>query len=150
MRMLRKMERIVRDKMNAIGGQDIFRSGVAPSLVVRGDQSLDGVRGRCSARGTSTGRTKTSVAAVSDSDKASRRNPQPRAGDLPDHKVVMEDTYSFDVDDPGLEDAYHTARRSVAIRRAAEPVHDTPVIPTISTLKGSANCRAWNATGQRA
>jgi hypothetical protein len=44
--MPRKMERIVGDKMNAIGGQDIFGFSVAPSRAVRGDESLDGVRGQ--------------------------------------------------------------------------------------------------------
>ena len=44
LRVLRKIERVVRDEMNAIGGQEILFPGAAAARAVRDHQPLDRIR----------------------------------------------------------------------------------------------------------
>ena len=46
LRVLRKIEKIVRDEMNAIGGQEILFPALLPRGALRGDEPLDRVRRR--------------------------------------------------------------------------------------------------------
>ena len=132
LRVLRKIERIVRDEMNGIGGQEIL----FPALLPRGPYEVtnrwteygDGVFRLKDRRGADylLGPTHEelftmTVKAESNSYKdfprllyqiqtKYRDESRPRAGVLRAREFVMKDSYSFDVDDAGLRAAYDAHR----------------------------------------
>jgi prolyl-tRNA synthetase len=134
LRVLRKIEKIVRDEMNAIGGQEIL----FPALLPRGPYEATN---RWTEYGDSVFRLKDrrkndyllgptheelftlTVKGEYSSYKdfplllyqiqtKYRDEARPRAGILRGREFLMKDSYSFDVDDDGLEAAYHAHREA--------------------------------------
>ncbi len=134
LRVLRKIEKIVRDEMNAIGGQEIL----FPALLPRGPYETTN-------RWTEYGDTLFRLQDRRDNDyllgptheemftltvKAEyssykdfplrlyqiqnkyRDEARPRAGILRGREFLMKDSYSFDIDDDGLKKAYHAHREA--------------------------------------
>lgn len=134
LRVLRKIEHIVRDEMNAIGGQEIL----FPALLPRGPYEttnrwteygagvfrLKDRRGHDYLLGPTHEELFTlAVRAEYSSYKdfplrlyqiqnKYRDEPRPRAGILRVREFVMKDSYSFDIDEAGLKDAYHAHREA--------------------------------------
>jgi prolyl-tRNA synthetase len=134
LRVLRNIERIVREEMNAIGGQEIL----FPALLPRGPYETTN---RWTEYGDSVFRVKDrrggdyllgptheelfalTVKAEYSSYKdfplvlyqiqtKYRDEARPRAGILRAREFIMKDSYSFDVDDDGLKAAYHAHREA--------------------------------------
>ncbi|MFZ0834502.1 MAG: proline--tRNA ligase [Mycobacterium sp.] len=132
LRVLRKIERIVREEMNAIGGQEIL----FPALVPRAPYEATN---RWTEYGDSVFRLKDRRAAdymlgptheelftltvkgeyssykdfpllLYQIQNKYRDEARPRAGILRGREFVMKDSYSFDVDEAGLEDHYRAHR----------------------------------------
>jgi prolyl-tRNA synthetase len=134
LRVLRKIEQIVREEMNAIGGQEIL----LPALVPRGPYETtnrwteygDGVFRLKDRRGNDymMGPTHEELFTLTVKGEYSsykdfplrlyqiqtkyRDEARPRAGILRGREFVMKDSYSFDVDDEGLKAAYHAHREA--------------------------------------
>jgi len=134
LRVLRNIERIVRDEMNAIGGQEIL----FPALLPRGPYETtnrwteygDGVFRLQDRRGNDylLGPTHEELFALTVKGEYSsykdfplllfqiqnkyRDEARPRAGILRVREFLMKDSYSFDVDDAGLKAAYHAHREA--------------------------------------
>ncbi|MGB9304887.1 MAG: proline--tRNA ligase [Mycobacterium sp.] len=134
LRVLRRIERIVRDEMNAIGGQEIL----FPALLPRGPYETtnrwteygDGVFRVKDRRGNDylLGPTHEEFFTLTVKGEYSsykdfpltlyqiqnkyRDEARPRAGILRVREFVMKDSYSFDIDDAGLKAAYHAHREA--------------------------------------
>jgi prolyl-tRNA synthetase len=134
LRVLRRIERIVRDEMNAIGGQEIL----FPALLPRGPYETtnrwteygDGVFRVKDRRGNDylLGPTHEEFFTLTVKGEYSsykdfpltlyqiqnkyRDEARPRAGILRGREFVMKDSYSFDIDDAGLKSAYHAHREA--------------------------------------
>jgi prolyl-tRNA synthetase len=134
LRVLRKIERIVRDEMNAIGGQEILFPALLPrapyETTNRWAEYGDGVFRLKDRRGNDylLGPTHEELFALTVKGEYSsykdfplrlyqiqtkyRDEARPRAGILRGREFVMKDSYSFDVDDDGLKAAYHAHREA--------------------------------------
>ena len=134
LRVLRKIERVVREQMNAIGGQEIL----LPALLPRGPYETtnrwteygEGVFRLKDRRGNDylLGPTHEELFTLTVKGEYSsykdfplrlyqiqtkyRDEARPRAGILRGREFVMKDSYSFDVDDDGLKAAYHAHREA--------------------------------------
>lgn len=134
LRVLRKVERVVREEMNAIGGQETL----FPTLLPRGPYETtnrwteygDGIFRLHDRRGHDyllaptleelfTLTVKGEYSSYKDFPlvlyqiaNKYRDEPRPRAGILRVREFLMKDSYSFDVDDAGLEAAYDAHREA--------------------------------------
>jgi prolyl-tRNA synthetase len=134
LKVLRKIEAIVRSEMNAIGGQEIL----FPALLPRGPYETsnrwteygDGVFRLKDRRDNDymLGPTHEEFFALTVKGEYSsykdfpvllyqiqtkyRDEARPRAGILRGREFIMKDSYSFDVDDDGLKTAYHAHREA--------------------------------------
>ncbi len=134
LRVLRKIERVVRQEMNAIGGQEILFPALLPRAPYestnrwteygdsifrlhdrRGNDYLLAptheelftllVKGECSSY-------KDFPLVLYQIQTKYRDEARPRAGILRAREFVMKDAYSFDVDEAGLTNAYHAHREA--------------------------------------
>src|SRR5215211_3169937 len=134
LRVLRKIERIVRDEMNAIGGQEILFPALLPrapyEVTNRWTEYGDGVFRLQDRRNNDylLGPTHEELFTLTVKGEYSsykdfplllyqiqtkyRDEARPRAGILRGREFVMKDSYSFDVDDDGLKTAYHAHREA--------------------------------------
>ncbi len=132
LRVLHKIEGIVRDEMNAIGGQEILFPALLPrapyETTNRWTEYGDGVFRLKDRRGNDylLGPTHEELFTLTVKGEYSsykdfplvlyqiqskyRDEARPRAGILRGREFVMKDSYSFDVDDAGLKAAYHAHR----------------------------------------
>ncbi|BDY31149.1 Proline--tRNA ligase [Mycolicibacterium mageritense] len=134
LRVLRRIEKIVRDEMNAIGGQEIL----LPALLPRGPYETtnrwteygDTLFRLQDRRGNDylLGPTHEEIFTLTVKGEYSsykdfpailyqiqtkyRDEARPRAGILRGREFVMKDSYSFDIDDDGLKNAYHAHREA--------------------------------------
>ena len=134
LRVLRKIEAVVRSEMNAIGAQEIL----FPALLPRGPYETsnrwteygDGVFRLKDRRGSDymLGPTHEEFFTLTVKGEYSsykdfplrlyqiqtkyRDEARPRAGILRGREFIMKDSYSFDVDDEGLKNAYHAHREA--------------------------------------
>jgi prolyl-tRNA synthetase len=134
LRVLRNIERVVREEMNAIGGQEIL----FPALLPRGPYETtnrwteygDGIFRLQDRRGNDyllaptheevfTLTVKGEYSSYKDFPLAIyqiqtkyRDEARPRAGLLRVREFVMKDSYTFDIDDAGLKAAYHRHREA--------------------------------------
>ena len=155
LRVLRNIERVVREEMNAIGGQEILFPALLPRAPYEttnrwteyGD-SVFRVRDR---RGNDymLGPTHEEVFALTVKGEYSsykdfpltlyqiqnkyRDEARPRAGILRAREFVMKDSYSFDIDSAGLKASYHAHRE--AYRRIFDRLKVRYVI--VSALSGA-------------
>jgi prolyl-tRNA synthetase len=134
LRVLRNIERIVRDEMNAIGGQEILFPALLPrapyETTNRWTEYGDGIFRLKDRRGNDylLAPTHEEVFALTVKGEYSsykdfplvlyqiqikyRDEARPRAGILRVREFVMKDSYSFDIDDAGLKAAYHAHREA--------------------------------------
>src|SRR6516165_5253196 len=134
LRVLRKIEGIVRDEMNAIGGQEILFPALLPrapyETTNRWTEYGDGVFRLQDRRGNDylLGPTHEELFALTVKGEYSsykdlplllyqiqtkyRDEARPRAGILRVREFLMKDSYSFDIDDAGLKAAYHAHREA--------------------------------------
>ena len=134
LRVLRKIEQVVRDEMNAIGGQEILFPALLPrapyETTNRWTEYGDGVFRLQDRRGNDymLGPTHEEFFTLTVKGEYSsykdfplllyqiqtkyRDEARPRAGILRGREFVMKDSYSFDVDDDGLKAAYHAHREA--------------------------------------
>jgi prolyl-tRNA synthetase len=134
LRVLRNIERIVRDEMNAIGGQEILFPALLPrapyETTNRWTEYGDGVFRLQDRRGNDylLGPTHEELFALTVKGEYSsykdfplllfqiqnkyRDEARPRAGILRVREFLMKDSYSFDIDDAGLKAAYHAHREA--------------------------------------
>jgi prolyl-tRNA synthetase len=134
LRVLRKVERVVREEMNAIGGQEILFPALLPrapyETTNRWTEYGDGVFRLKDRRGNDylLGPTHEELFTLTVKGEYSsykdfplrlyqiqtkyRDEARPRAGILRGREFVMKDSYSFDVDDDGLKSAYHAHREA--------------------------------------
>jgi prolyl-tRNA synthetase len=134
LRVLRKIERVVRDEMNAIGGQEILFPALLPrapyETTNRWTEYGDGVFRLRDRRGNDylLGPTHEELFALTVKGEYSsykdfplllyqiqnkyRDEARPRAGILRVREFLMKDSYSFDIDDAGLKAAYHAHREA--------------------------------------
>ncbi|MGC2652809.1 MAG: proline--tRNA ligase [Mycobacterium sp.] len=132
LRVLRKIEGIVRDEMDAIGGQEILFPALLPrapyETTNRWTEYGDGVFRLKDRRGNDylLGPTHEELFTLTVKGEYSsykdfplvlyqiqskyRDEARPRAGILRGREFVMKDSYSFDIDDAGLKSAYHAHR----------------------------------------
>ncbi len=132
LRVLRKIERIVREEMNAIGGQEILFPALLPrapyEATNRWTEYGDAVFRLKDRRGNDymLGPTHEELFTLTVKGEYSsykdfplllyqiqtkyRDEARPRAGILRGREFVMKDSYSFDVDDAGLKTQYHAHR----------------------------------------
>src|SRR6202011_5952839 len=132
LRVLRKIERIIREEMNAIGGQEILFPALLPRAPYeqtnRWTEYGDGVFRLKDRRGADylLGPTHEELFTLTVKGEYSsykdfpvllyqiqtkyRDAARPRAGILRGREFIMKDSYSFDVDDAGLEAQYHAHR----------------------------------------
>ena len=132
LRVLRKVERVVRDEMTAIGGQEILFPALLPrapyETTNRWTEYGDGVFRLKDRRDNDylLGPTHEELFTLTVKGEYSsykdfplllfqiqtkyRDEARPRAGILRGREFVMKDSYSFDVDDDGLEAVYHRHR----------------------------------------
>lgn len=132
LRVLRKIEAVVREEMNAIGGQEILFPALLPrapyETTNRWAEYGDGVFKLQDRRGNDylLGPTHEEVFTLTVKGEYSsykefplllfqiqnkyRDEARPRAGILRVREFVMKDSYSFDIDDAGLKAAYHAHR----------------------------------------
>ncbi len=134
LRVLRNIERVVREEMNAIGGQEIL----FPALLPRGPYETtnrwteygDGVFRLKDRRGNDylLGPTHEELFTLTVKGEYSsykdfpltlyqiqikyRDEARPRAGILRAREFVMKDSYSFDIDNAGLKSSYHAHREA--------------------------------------
>ncbi|HYO01902.1 MAG TPA: proline--tRNA ligase [Mycobacterium sp.] len=134
LRVFRKIEQIVREEMNAIGGQEILLPALLPrapyETTNRWTEYGDGVFRLKDRRGSDylLGPTHEEIFTLTVKGECSsykdfplrlyqiqtkyRDEARPRAGILRGREFVMKDSYSFDVDDDGLKAAYHAHREA--------------------------------------
>jgi prolyl-tRNA synthetase len=134
LRVLRNIERVVREEMNAIGGQEILFPALLPrapyETTNRWTEYGDGIFRLKDRRGNDylLAPTHEEVFALTVKGEYSsykdfplvlyqvqikyRDEARPRAGILRVREFVMKDSYSFDVDDDGLKAAYHAHREA--------------------------------------
>ena len=134
LRVLRKVERVVREEMNAIGGQEILFPALLPrapyETTNRWTEYGDGVFRLKDRRGNDylLGPTHEELFTLTVKGEYSsykdfplrlyqiqtkyRDEARPRAGILRGREFVMKDSYSFDVDDDGLRSAYQAHREA--------------------------------------
>jgi prolyl-tRNA synthetase len=134
LRVLRNIERVVRDEMNAIGGQEILFPALLPrapyETTNRWTEYGDSIFRLKDRRGNDylLAPTHEEVFALTVKGEYSsykdfplvlyqiqikyRDEARPRAGILRVREFVMKDSYSFDVDDDGLKTAYHAHRKA--------------------------------------
>ena len=134
LRVLRKIERIIRDEMNAIGGQEILFPALLPrapyETTNRWTEYGDGVFRLKDRRGGDylLGPTHEELFTLTVKGEYSsykdfplllfqiqtkyRDEARPRAGILRGREFVMKDSYSFDIDDAGLEAQYRAHRKA--------------------------------------
>lgn len=134
LRVFRKIEQIVREEMNAIGGQEILLPALLPrapyETTNRWTEYGDGVFRLKDRRGSDylLGPTHEEIFTLTVKGEYSsykdfplrlyqiqtkyRDEARPRAGILRGREFVMKDSYSFDVDDDGLKAAYHAHREA--------------------------------------
>jgi prolyl-tRNA synthetase len=132
LRVLRKIERIIREEMNAIGGQEILFPALLPrapyETTNRWTEYGDGVFRLKDRRGADylLGPTHEELFTLTVKGEYSsykdfplvlyqiqtkyRDEARPRAGILRGREFIMKDSYSFDVDADGLKAAYHAHR----------------------------------------
>jgi prolyl-tRNA synthetase len=132
LRVLRKIEGIIRDEMNAIGGQEILFPALLPrapyETTNRWTEYGDGVFRLKDRRGGDylLGPTHEELFTLTVKGEYSsykdfplllyqiqtkyRDEARPRAGILRGREFVMKDSYSFDIDDAGLKAQYHAHR----------------------------------------
>ena len=132
--MLRKIERVVREEMNAIGGQEILFPALLPrapyETTNRWTEYGDGVFRLQDRRGNDylLGPTHEELFTLTVKGEYSsykdfplmlyqiqnkyRDEARPRAGILRGREFLMKDSYSFDIDDAGLKAAYHAHREA--------------------------------------
>ena len=132
LRVLRKVERVVREEMNAIGGQEILFPALLPrapyETTNRWTEYGDGVFRLKDRRDNDylLGPTHEELFTLTVKGEYSsykdfplllyqiqtkyRDEARPRAGILRGREFVMKDSYSFDVDDDGLKAVYHAHR----------------------------------------
>ena len=146
LRVLRKVEQVVRDEMNAIGGQEILFPALLPrapyETTNRWTEYGDGVFRLKDRRDNDylLGPTHEELFTLTVKGEYSsykdfpvllfqiqtkyRDEARPRAGILRGREFVMKDSYSFDVDDDGLEAVYHAPSRRLPadLRHAAVPL----------------------------
>ncbi|MDT5013034.1 MAG: prolyl-tRNA synthetase [Mycobacterium sp.] len=155
LRVLRKIERIVREEMNAIGGQEILIPALLPrapyETTNRWTEYGDGVFRLQDRRKADymLGPTHEELFTLTVKGEYSsyknfplllyqiqtkyRDEARPRAGILRAREFVMKDSYSFDVDDAGLKDHYHAHRE--AYQRIFNRLHVRYVI--VSAVSGA-------------
>src|ERR1700748_2495377 len=134
LRVLRNIERVVREEMNAIGGQEILFPALLPRAPYETTQRWTEYRGGIfrvkDRRGNDylLAPTHEEVFALTVKGEYSsykdfplalyqiqikyRDEARPRAGILRVREFVMKDSYSFDIDDAGLKAAYHAHREA--------------------------------------
>lgn len=134
LRVLRKIERVVREEMNAIGGQEILFPALLPrapyETTNRWTEYGESVFRLQDRRGNDylLGPTHEELFALAVKGEYSsykdfplllfqiqnkyRDEARPRAGILRVREFLMKDSYSFDVDDAGLKAAYHAHREA--------------------------------------
>jgi len=134
LRVLRKIERVVREEMNAIGGQEILFPALLPrapfETTNRWTEYGEGVFRLQDRRGHDylLGPTHEEFFTLTVKGEYSsykdfplllyqiqnkyRDEPRPRAGILRVREFLMKDSYSFDIDDDGLKAAYHAHREA--------------------------------------
>jgi prolyl-tRNA synthetase len=134
LRVLRRIEKIVRDEMNAIGGQEILLPALLPrspyETTNRWTEYGDTLFRLQDRRGNDylLGPTHEEIFTLTVKGEYSsykdfpvllyqiqtkyRDEARPRAGILRGREFVMKDSYSFDVDDDGLKNAYHAHREA--------------------------------------
>ncbi|HME75152.1 MAG TPA: proline--tRNA ligase [Mycobacterium sp.] len=134
LRVLRNIERVVREEMNAIGGQEILFPALLPrapyETTNRWTEYGDGIFRLRDRRGNDylLAPTHEEVFTLTVKGEYSsykdfpltlyqiqtkyRDEARPRAGILRAREFVMKDSYSFDVDDAGLKAAYHAHREA--------------------------------------
>lgn len=134
LRVLRKIERVVREEMNAIGGQEILFPALLPrapyETTNRWTEYGESVFRLQDRRGNDylLGPTHEEVFTLTVKGEYSsykdfplvlyqiqnkyRDEARPRAGILRVREFLMKDSYSFDIDDAGLKAAYHAHREA--------------------------------------
>src|ERR1700761_8946053 len=134
LRVLRHIERVVRDEMNAIGGQEILLPALLPrapyEATNRWTEYGDGIFRLQDRRGNDyllaptheevfTLMVKGEYSSYKDFplvlyqiQTKYRDEARPRAGLLRVREFVMKDSYTFDIDDAGLKAAYHAHREA--------------------------------------
>jgi prolyl-tRNA synthetase len=134
LRVLRNIERVVREEMNAIGGQEILFPALLPrapyETTNRWTEYGEGVFRLKDRRGNDymLGPTHEEFFALTVKAEYSsykdfplrlyqiqikyRDEARPRAGILRGREFVMKDSYSFDIDSAGLKTAYHAHREA--------------------------------------
>ena len=134
LRVLRNIERVVREEMNAIGGQEILFPALLPrapyETTNRWTEYGAGVFRLKDRRGNDylLGPTHEELFTLTVKGEYSsykdfpltlyqiqtkyRDEARPRAGILRGREFVMKDSYSFDLDDSGLKNAYHAHREA--------------------------------------
>jgi prolyl-tRNA synthetase len=134
LRVLRKIERVVREEMNAIGGQEILFPALLPrapyETTNRWTEYGDGIFRLKDRRDNDylLAPTHEEVFTLTVKGEYSsykdfpltlyqiqtkyRDEARPRAGILRGREFVMKDSYSFDIDDSGLKNAYHAHREA--------------------------------------
>ena len=134
LRVLRNIERVVREEMNAIGGQEILFPALLPrapyETTNRWTEYGDGIFRVKDRRGNDylLAPTHEEVFALTVKGEYSsykdfplalyqiqikyRDEARPRAGILRVREFLMKDSYSFDIDDAGLKAAYHAHREA--------------------------------------
>ena len=157
LRVLRNIERIVREEMNAIGGQEILFPALLPrapyETTNRWTEYGDGVFRLQDRRGNDymLGPTHEELFALTVKGEYSsykdfpltlyqiqtkyRDEARPRAGILRGREFVMKDSYSFDIDDAGLKNAYH-AHREAYQRIFARLSVDYVIVSAVSGAMG--------------
>ena len=161
LRVLRNIERVVRDEMNAIGGQEILFPALLPrapyETTNRWTEYGDSVFRLQDRRGNDylLGPTHEELFTLTVKGEYSsykdfplvlyqiqnkyRDEARPRAGILRVREFLMKDSYSFDTDDAGLKAAYHAHRE--AYQRIFERlrVHYVIVSAVSGAMGGSAS-----------
>src|SRR5690348_8812368 len=134
LRVLRNIERVVREEMNAIGGQEILFPALLPrapyETTNRWTEYGDGIFRVQDRRGNDylLGPTHEELFTLTVKGEYSsykdfpvllyqiqnkyRDEARPRASILRGREFIMKDSYSFDIDDSGLKDAYHAHREA--------------------------------------
>jgi prolyl-tRNA synthetase len=157
LRVLRNIERVVREEMNAIGGQEILFPALLPrapyETTNRWTEYGDGVFRLKDRRGNDymLGPTHEELFALTVKGEYSsykdfpvtlyqiqtkyRDEARPRAGILRGREFVMKDSYSFDLDDSGLKNAYH-AHREAYQRIFARLSVDYVIVSAVSGAMG--------------
>ncbi|BBY07961.1 proline--tRNA ligase [Mycobacterium noviomagense] len=155
LRVLRKIECVVREEMNAIGGQEILFPALLPrapyEATNRWTEYGDSVFRLKDRRGNDylLGPTHEELFTLTVKGEYSsykdfplvlyqiqnkyRDEPRPRAGILRVREFLMKDSYSFDTDDAGLKAAYHAHRE--AYRRMFDRLRVRYVI--VSAVSGA-------------